>query len=883
MDNIAALKDTNKTNNIKTLSRITAEISRASEYFSLKELQAQTGQPYTNFASVVLKELVDNALDACESNNIIPEINIDILMKNDIYLISISDNGRGIPPHTVSRILDFSIRVSDKSIYRSPTRGAQGNALKTVLGIPFSLGCSMPVIIEAQGTKHTIYTRVDAIGNVRIEHSKEPSQYVEGTKITVPVPSANQKFYPEWWAKAFAIFNPHASIKIRLFDKKSVNDSACSNAKDFQNKTLEFLPTVSFPDEWIKFLPTNPTSPWWYSEEDLARLIFAYVYSKNDITLREFVRQFRGFSGTQKAKEICSKFSEIKYLRDFEEHQPLIGILLETMKKNTNPVHSKILGFCGEEHFKTNFSQLYGIKRFWYKSSFGEIEGIPYVIEVALAETQKEGDIFTGINFSPTFDDPLASIPLSSSEFEAYGIHGFLSHVVPYAQLENSLKPQNNIAMAFHLVCPSLDFLDRAKTHITLHPKIAEDVAKTLWSVCKTIYKERKQREKNAARAERKAMEREKMLKRAQYTVREAVFKVLPEAIEKATGNGKYPVSARTLYYQVRPLIQTYTNKELEYNYFSQKLLVEYQKTYGVINLIYYDPRGILYEPYTRKTLPLGTREVEKYEFPDWVFNKILYVEKKGVWPVLEASQIAERYDMAIIVAEGYATQAARILFERADKQKDYKLFVLHDADPYGYNIARTLREETERMKGYSVDVIDIGLKLEEALEMGLQSETFTREQDIPNGIKENLTPLEKEWFIGKKIHNKSSLSRRIELNAMSGPQLVEYIEKKLEKYGACAKVLPPQDIVITHANNLHHALLEKQLEQRIIEKLNIRALVNRTIDQLPSPNFGNLMEYLSQELSINPPESWRQLVQAQIEEYIKEILNQVDWNSILE
>jgi len=64
--------------------------------------------------------------------------------------------------------------------------------------------------------------------------------------------------------------------------------------------------------------------------------------------------------------------------------------------------------------------------------------------------------------------------------------------------------------------------------------------------------------------------------------LKDAVFAVLPEALEKATGGGKYPVSARSLYYQVRVLIQRYTGKELDYNYFSQQLLLEYQELFGL-------------------------------------------------------------------------------------------------------------------------------------------------------------------------------------------------------------------------------------------------------------------------------------------------------------
>src|SRR5262249_49159033 len=46
--------------------------------------------------------------------------------------IIIQDNGGGIATDTIKSILDYSIRVSSREAYVSPTRGAQGNALKTI-------------------------------------------------------------------------------------------------------------------------------------------------------------------------------------------------------------------------------------------------------------------------------------------------------------------------------------------------------------------------------------------------------------------------------------------------------------------------------------------------------------------------------------------------------------------------------------------------------------------------------------------------------------------------------------------------------------------------------------------------------------------------------
>ena len=78
--------------------------------------------------------------------------------------ITVVDNGPGMPPETVADILDFSSRVSSREAYVAPDRGAQGNALKTILAMPFVLdGAAGHVEICARGLCHRIEFTVDAL------------------------------------------------------------------------------------------------------------------------------------------------------------------------------------------------------------------------------------------------------------------------------------------------------------------------------------------------------------------------------------------------------------------------------------------------------------------------------------------------------------------------------------------------------------------------------------------------------------------------------------------------------------------------------------------------------------------------------------------------
>jgi len=142
------------------LERTTFSTSRLLEFCSEKELVNQTGHDSYEWPLVILKELLDNALDACEESGIAPEITVKV----DKEGIAVADNGPGIPPETVDGLLDYTKRTSSREAYVSPCRGAQGNALQSILPMPFVLqGEYGRVDIASRGQRHEIIFGVDAI------------------------------------------------------------------------------------------------------------------------------------------------------------------------------------------------------------------------------------------------------------------------------------------------------------------------------------------------------------------------------------------------------------------------------------------------------------------------------------------------------------------------------------------------------------------------------------------------------------------------------------------------------------------------------------------------------------------------------------------------
>jgi hypothetical protein len=157
------------------LERVAFKTSRLLDFVGERELTAQIGRAPAEWPLVIAKELIDNALDACEEVEVTPSLSISV--DTTAGTIRIADNGTGIAAGKITDIIDYTVRVSSREAYVTPTRGAQGNALKTLLAMGFALsGERGETLIESRGVAHRIVFAVDRIRQEpRIEPTKGPS------------------------------------------------------------------------------------------------------------------------------------------------------------------------------------------------------------------------------------------------------------------------------------------------------------------------------------------------------------------------------------------------------------------------------------------------------------------------------------------------------------------------------------------------------------------------------------------------------------------------------------------------------------------------------------------------------------------------------------
>ncbi len=225
-----------------------------------------------------------------------------------------------------------------------------------------------------------------------------------------------------------------------------------------------------------KYVPSQPTSPHWYRAESLKVLVFSHIgHARNggrDLPLGEFVRQFAGLTSSAKAKAVAKQMGEgFTHLSDFEGNEGKVAELLAAMQAATKEPNAKALGFVGKEHFETFFERVYGsvIENTYVRKSSTLPSGLPLTFEIALATLDGPGHLYCGINFSPTFGDPLEGTTLAGPEFKAGGIKGFLSaaYALPEKEREWYRSPAS-VAVAAHIVSPAPLFLDRGKTRLDM-------------------------------------------------------------------------------------------------------------------------------------------------------------------------------------------------------------------------------------------------------------------------------------------------------------------------------------------------------------------------------------------------------------------------------
>jgi DNA topoisomerase VI subunit B len=372
-------------------------------------------------------------------------------------LIEVRDNGPGISGDVVEGVLDFTVRVSSREAYVGPTRGAQGNALKTIVVMPFALdGAAGLVEVESLGVRHRIAVGIDRIAQEpRVEVRREPSPVKIGSIVRLHWPDSASSILT--WSQGairrhltqYAAFNPHLGLTGRVgegVDTWEPTDPA-----------------------WNRWRPSDPAPAQWYDLERFERLVAAMVHADRRRgrvrTVRELVAGFRGLSGTAKQKVILAELGlaraslEDLVGGDGALDRELLDRLLGAMRAQSKAPKAEALGIIGKDHFLARLpvGEL-GRESFEYRKRIDPDPLSPRIAEIGFAfdeDRLRSRLLLCGLSNSPALSEAGAF-----RELGVDGLGGLLGD-----QYGSDDAP---IAFVMHLTGARLAFTDRGKSAVSL-------------------------------------------------------------------------------------------------------------------------------------------------------------------------------------------------------------------------------------------------------------------------------------------------------------------------------------------------------------------------------------------------------------------------------
>ncbi len=172
-----------------------------------------------------IKEAVDNALDACEEAQVLPDIYISIKKTGtDVFRIIVEDNGPGIVPAQVPFVFGKLLYGSRFHQIRQ-TRGQQGIGISAAV-LYAQLTSGLPtVVISRTGAKepaHRFEIQIKIETNEPDIISQQPFEWdrIHGTRVQIEFKStmsAKKKLLE--YLKYTSVVNPHARFRVELDDE----------------------------------------------------------------------------------------------------------------------------------------------------------------------------------------------------------------------------------------------------------------------------------------------------------------------------------------------------------------------------------------------------------------------------------------------------------------------------------------------------------------------------------------------------------------------------------------------------------------------------------------------------------------------------------------
>jgi hypothetical protein len=182
--------------------------------------------------------------------------------------------------------------------------------------------------------------------------------------------------------------------------------------------------------------------------------------------------------------------------------------------------------------------------------------------------------------------------------------------------------------------------------------------------------------------------------------------------------------------------------------------------------------------------------------------------------------------------SKGFSTRAARDLIDKlVEHDEPVEVFCVHDADASGTMIYQTLQEATMARGARKVRIVNLGLEPWEAVEMGLEVETVEAAKRL-KPVADYVSEHGIKWEHWLQTH-------RVELNAMTTPQLIRWLDQKMADHGD-GKLIPPPEVLEQELADRIESKVREAITERILREAKLDDQVAAAVAAIKTPDGAN-------------------------------------------
>ncbi len=414
----------------------------------------------------VVKEAVDNSVDACEEADILPEISIELIdLGNERFRIIIEDNGPGIVKKQIPPIF-AKLLYGSKFHKLSQTRGQQGIGISAaVMYSQLTTGKPARITSKVKNREESHYYEL----HIDIAHNKpeiikdESVQWKKehGTRIELDLEGSYQggSQSVDQYLKETAIVNPHITI---IYTNPKAEQTVFARASD------------SLPKKPVEIKP-HP-----YGIE--LGMLMRMLKDTESRTLQSFLMNDFSRVGAGTAKQICQNAALLPNTKPKEVGREMAEKLMQGIKGTKiispptdciSPIGSDALELGLKKEINAEFYCSVTRPPCVYR-------GNPFVVEAGLAyggEQSAEGSIslMRFANRVPLLYQQGACATNKSvvqTKWRSYGL----------SQSSGSL-PQGPLTVVIHIASVWVPFTSESKEAIAHYPEIIKELKLALQEI----------------------------------------------------------------------------------------------------------------------------------------------------------------------------------------------------------------------------------------------------------------------------------------------------------------------------------------------------------------------------------------------------------------